>query len=92
MRTVTGNVSTGGLYFEMDLLDDRVPAPELHSVLDVELTVPPGDGHFPYEGRVTAAAEVVRCDSLPGSPARSPDAPLRLGIAARFRDPLKLAF
>ena len=92
VRTVTGNISTGGLYFELDLLDERVPAPQVHSMVNVEMTVPPGDGHFPYEGRVRTAAEVVRCDRLAGAVNRQPAAPPRVGIGARFREPLHLSF
>ena len=91
MRTVTTNISTGGLYFEVDLLD-QVSRPEVHSVLNIELTVPPGNGYFPYEGRVTSAAEVLRRDSLPEPRTAKPDSPTRVGVAVRFRDPLKLVF
>lgn len=88
---MTANISTGGLYFEVDLLDE-VPPPEVHSMLNVELTVPPGDGYFPYEGRVTSTAEVLRCDSLREPPTERPGGPARVGVAARFREPLKLVF
>lgn len=92
VRTITGNISTGGLYFEMDLLDEDMPTPQLHSMLNIDLTVPPGDGYFPYEGRVRAAAEVVRCDPARPAASRHTETPTRLGIGARFRDPLKLVF
>ncbi len=88
LRTVSSNISTNGLYFEMDLIEGA-PVPHLSSLLSVSLTVPPGDGYFPYEGQVTGTAEVVRCDPL--EPQRA-DAPARLGVGARFREPLKLAF
>ncbi|NLE59285.1 MAG: hypothetical protein GX616_13065 [Planctomycetes bacterium] len=88
LRTVSSNISTNGLYFEMDLIEGA-PVPHLSSLLSVSLTVPPGDGYFPYEGQVTGMAEVVRCDPL--EPQRA-DAPARLGVGARFREPLKLAF
>ncbi len=92
VRTVTGNISTGGLYFEVDLLDE-VAVPEVRSLLNIGLTVPPGDGHFPYEGRVTTIGEVVRCDPPRKPPLPDPDAPPpRMGVAVRFREPLKLAF
>src|SRR5207342_3399090 len=51
VRTVTNNISTGGLYFEVDLIEG-VTEPQPNSLLQVELTVPPGDGHVPYEGRL----------------------------------------
>ncbi len=88
LRTTCSNVSTSGLYFEMDLIEG-VPTPQPKAVLNLSLTVPPGDGYFPYEGRVTGTAEVVRCDQL--APHRG-DIPARLGVAVRFREPLKLAF
>jgi hypothetical protein len=88
VRTVSSNISTSGLYFEMDIVEG-LPVPEVKSVLNVALTVPPGDGYFPYEGRVIGVAEIVRCDEL--APQRG-DVPARMGIGARFRDPLKLAF
>ena len=86
VRTVTSNISTGGLYFEVDLIEG-VAEPQPQSLLNVELTVPPGDGHFPYEGRLNSVAEVIRCDRLSQTGARE-----RLGVAARFREPLKLTF
>ena len=91
MRTVTKDIGTGGVYFEADLLEG-MPAPELDSLLDIELIVPPGDGHFPYEGRVTSIAEVVRCEPLEPPPSAGAETPLRAGVAARFKEPLRLAF
>ena len=88
LRTTSSNISTSGLYFEVDLIEGA-PVPQLNSVLNVSVTVPPGDGYFPYEGQVTGTAEVVRCDHL--APQRNGD-PARIGVGARFRDPLKLAF
>lgn len=91
VRTVTGNISTGGVYFEMDLFDE-VPRPAPQDRLHVELTVPPGDGHFPYEGRVTGEAEIIRCDPVRGAAPSRPDLPPRVGVAARFGEPLKLLY
>ncbi len=91
LRTVTTNISTGGLYFEVDLLEG-IASPEPRSLLQVELTVPPGDGHFPYQGRLTSVAEVVRCDDLSDGQPPGPNVCPRIGIAAQFRDALKLAF
>ncbi len=91
IRTVTSDVSTGGVAFEIDQLEG-VTVPPVSSLLNIELTVPPGDGHFPYEGRVTGVAEVVRCDRRPRTTASRADAPARFGVAARFREPLRLAF
>ena len=88
LRTISSNISTSGVYFEVDLIEDA-PVPKLNSVLNVSMTVPPGDGYFPYEGQVTGTAEVVRCDQVE---AHRADAPARIGVGARFREPLKLAF
>jgi len=90
VRGVTVNISTGGIYFEVDVSNglSRLPADAL---LDIELTVPPGQGHFPYEGRVKSVAEVVRWEELGDVNGVSPRR-RRVGVAARFREPLKLAF
>ena len=88
LRTISSNISTSGLYFEVDLIDGA-PVPQPNAVLSVALIVPPGDGYFPYEGQVTGTAEIVRCDPL--EPQRA-DAPARLGVGARFREPLRLSF
>ena len=85
-RTVSLNVSTGGLYFEADM-EDLQPG----MLLDLELTVPPGDGHWPWHGRVSAVGEVIRvCTIDPGTEAGS--RARRVGVAARFRERLKLSF
>ena len=76
----TINVSTGGVYFGM-----AQAGLEPGCMLDVELTIPPGQGHFPYEGRITNRAEVVRVDPIDAGP--NP-----WGIAAQFCQPPKLAF
>ena len=91
LRTVTKDISTSGVYFELPLFKG-VTAPKLNSLMNVELTVPPGDGYFPYVGRVTSVAEVIRCDPLPVSDGMHSEVPQRVGIGARFQQPLKLAF
>lgn len=91
LRTVTTNISTGGLYFELDLIDG-VSLPEPRELLNIELTVPPGDGHFPYAGRVSSMAQVVRCEPLPLPPSEAAASVPRYGVAAQFRDAIKLAF
>jgi len=83
-RTVTKNISTGGLYFETD--DEEIrPGMLLH----IELTIPPGEGHFPYPGRITGVGEVVRVAPLSEGKARKVR---RIGVATRFRESLKLSF
>jgi len=92
VRTVTGNISTGGVYFEMDILGSMME-PEVGSTLDIDLTVPPGDGYFPYQGRVTSVAEVVR-SGQPEEESQGGEQHVRrrIGVAARFCDDLKLTF
>lgn len=90
-RAVTRNISTGGIYFELELANGAAPV-SAGSVLDVELTVPPGEGYFPYEGHVKGMAQVVRCDDMPVANGEGKAARSRLGIAARFQEPLTLAF
>jgi hypothetical protein len=91
IRTVTQNISTGGVYFELDLMRG-MRAPCLYSRLDVDLVIPPGDGYFPYQGKLSSEAEVVRCQTLKNSQVDRNNGHNRVGIAARFRKPLKLAF
>ncbi len=89
-RTVTINVSTGGLYFEADMLNG-MSVPPLGSVLDFELTVPPGDGHFPYESRLRGTGRVVRCLPLDRPSTRGQgDRPAQVGIGVRFQEPLRV--
>ncbi len=84
-RTVAINVSTSCLYFEADSSEFR-----LGTLLNLELTVPPGDGYFPYPGRVHGVGEVVRvCELDENGPEVGRQ---RFGIATRFRTPLKLIF
>ena len=81
-RTVTHDVSSGGVCFDADSDDFPVGAS-----LEMELGVPPGDGHSPYPGRVRGTGAVVRVDRPSGG---EPEAPFR--IAAEFAKPLKLLF
>ena len=91
LRTVTANISTGGLYFEIDRMEG-VSVPEPNRRLHVELTVPPGDGHFPYQGRVSSVAEVARREDIPPPSPADTAHPARVGLAAKFLEPLRLAF
>ena len=88
VRSKTINVSTGGLYFET-LSDDVRPGQRI----ELELTIPPGDGYFPYQGRVLADAEVIRVADLPPKVTGEGLAHLpRKGVAASFSTSLKLSF
>jgi len=79
-RTTTTNVSTGGVYFETEQ-----PGIQPGGLLDLQLTIPPGEGHFPYQGQISSLGVVVRVDRLKGDPRR-------WGVAAQFRESLKLSF
>ena len=61
-------------------------APEVGSRLELELSIPPGEGHFPYAGKIRGAATILRCEPA------SADAPGRWAVAARFDEPLELDF
>lgn len=88
VRSKTINVSTGGLYFET-LADEVRPGQQLQ----LEMTVPPGEGHFPYQGRVIADAHIIRVIDLPPQTAAEGLAHLpRKGIAATFSTGLRLNF
>lgn len=83
-RTVTRNIGTGGLYFETDDVDLR---PGM--LIDLDLTIPPGEGYSPYQGHITGVGEVVRVDSP--DPNANPGV-RRIGVATRFREGLRLSF
>ena len=84
-RSVARDVSTGGIYFET-MLDDLRKG----DLLDIELTIPPGEGHFPYQGRVSSTAAVVRTEKLAKSAGQFSNP--RIGVGAAFRQSFKLAF
>ena len=84
-RSVARDVSTGGIYFET-VLEDLGKG----DLIDIELTIPPGEGHFPYQGRVSSIAAVVRTEKLASLASQMTNP--RIGVAAAFREPFKLAF
>jgi hypothetical protein len=81
-RTVTHDISSGGLCFEAE--SDEFP---LSATFNLELGIPPGDGHSPYPGRVRGTGQVVRVEQV-----RESGSPTRFRIAAQFNKPLKLVF
>ncbi len=83
-RTHTQNVSSGGLYVEVDS-----PEFTVGERFDVELTVPPSEGVSPYVGLASCKAEVVRFDPLDR---RNNETQRRYGLAARFLNPLRIAY
>jgi hypothetical protein len=84
IRTITQNISTGGLYLELDSPDFRKG-----DNLRIELTVPPAEGVSPYSGRAICDAEIVRleppCERTEGKRRR-------FGVAARFLDRLRISY
>ncbi len=78
--TETINISTGGAYFGTDRKDIYTG-----TMLDMELTIPPGQGHFPYEGRISSRGVVVRVDELN-------EGPNRFGVATQFRESPRFMF
>ncbi len=84
-HTMTRDVSTGGIYFETAVDDLRKG-----ELLDIEMTIPPGEGHFPYQGRVSSAARVVRTEKPLGLAGRA--ANLRVGVGVAFLESFKLSF
>ena len=82
LNGLTQNVSAEGFYLEA-----RGEGIQLGDELELEMTLPPGDGVSPFEGHATAMAEVTRVDAI-----GSADGEACLGIAGRFRHPLKLRY
>ena len=81
-RTVTHDISSSGVSFGTDTDDFPVGAS-----LEMELGVPPGDGHSPYPGRVRGSGRVVRVDRLDERGLHS-----QFRVAAHFDKPLRLVF
>ncbi len=87
-RGVSRDVSSGGLYFRTNC-----EALTADTLVDVELAVPPGAGHFSSPGIVRGIGKIVRVDDLSASPEGGDESPrLRFGVAAKFHQPLALAF
>lgn len=84
VRTITRDVSTGGMSFELDAPDFRVG-----DRLRIDLTVPPAEGVSPYQGRASCRAEVLRVDQIPVANAGGVERHL---IAARFLGRLRLEY
>jgi hypothetical protein len=84
IRTMTRNVSAGGLYLELENAD---LAPGERG--NAELSIPPADGVSSCPGRAAVPIEIVRIAPLadrPGNPAP------RYALAARFLEPLRFSF
>jgi hypothetical protein len=108
-RTTCLNISPGGVYFETLSKEDLRPG----ILLELELTIPPGERHFPYQGRVTTVCQVIRATAIDVDGRTDADADARgkgrvdgqeadhgrlmggyrrVGIAAQFKDSLRLSF
>ena len=86
-RTMTINVSTGGVYFETTSEDFRTG-----DQLALELAVPPGDGRFPQHSRISTLGQVVRIDEIKNRPDTHGHTFTRYGIAAQFQKGFRLIF
>jgi hypothetical protein len=82
VRTVTQNISTGGMYFELDRPDFAAG-----DEIDLELTMPAAEGVYPYEGRASCSAKIIRADRISAA-----DGSDRFAMAAEFRDRLRLRY
>ncbi|MCP4593709.1 MAG: PilZ domain-containing protein [bacterium] len=82
VRTVTCDISSGGVCFEVD--SEEYP---VGTSLEMEFGVPPGDGHSPYPGRVRGTGTVVRVGQLEDAASTS-----RYRVTAQFSRTLKLVF
>jgi len=84
VRTITRNLSTGGMFVELDTADFRSA-----DRLDVELRIPAAEGVSPYQGRASCAAEVLRVQEIPAGESESDR---QFGIAVRFLDKLRINY
>jgi len=84
VRTITRDVSTGGMSFEVDAPDFQVG-----DRLRIDLTVPPAEGVSPYQGRASCHAEVLRINPVPAAITGGVERHL---IAARFLGRLRLQY
>ena len=84
IRSVTHDISTGGVYLELGSPDFG-----LGDKLEVELTVPPAEGVSPSQGRAICNAEVVRLESPRNG---IEEKRRRFGVAARFLDRLRISY
>lgn len=87
LRSVTKNVSTGGVYFETT--DDSLKAGD---VLTFELGIPEGDNRFPKNGTISTTGKIIRLTSIAINGDQSSTPPARFGVAASFQKGFKLEF
>lgn len=85
-KTVTRNVSTGGLCFET-VADDLSPGDELA----FDLGVPPSDSRYPPHATISTVGRVIRTSKIDDEPNDDGVVFTRYSIAAQFEKSLKLA-
>lgn len=84
VSALTRNVSTGGLYLELDNSASNVgPGFDVGEYIDVELTLSPSEGVSNREGRARSRAEIIRVQR------HRSDGRAVCGVAARFLDRLR---
>ncbi len=84
VRTITHDVSTGGMSFELDAPDFCVG-----DQIRIDITVPPAEGVSPYQGRASCRAEILRINRISAANAGGVE---RHIIAARFLGRLRLEY
>jgi hypothetical protein len=88
-RGRTTDISTGGVYLELELPAGGLP-PGTGSLVRLDLSVPPGAGYSPYQGRIRCTGEVLRVAG--GTVGTEGAEGARCGLAVRFSEPLELVF
>ena len=89
----TIDIAAGGVYFSV-----TDPPPDVGQKLQFELAIPPGEGHFPYAGKIRGLATVTRREPFGFAHGPEPvEGPLgaaaqRWTVAASFDKPLDLEF
>lgn len=83
IRTVSSNISSHGLYVEVDTGEYRSG-----QRMQIDMRVPAAEGVSPAEGRASCTGEIVRIDATGDRAGHSG----RQGLAIRFVDRLTLSF
>ena len=87
LRSMTKNVSTGGLFFVTT--DESLKTGD---TLAFELGIPEGDNRFPKNGTISTTGKVIRLTTVTEK-SDNGSAPLkRFGVAACFQEGFKLEF
>jgi hypothetical protein len=84
VRTITQNISSGGMYLELDSADFH-PGDRIH----IELTVPPAEGVSSRQGRARCTAEVLRVPRVHDGKGGGVE---RFGVATRFLNRLRISY